>query len=162
MIAIRTLIFTFFVPGTVTVLIPYLLYTSGMERLDLPLGVLRLLGWPIVLLGVAIYAWCAWDFTFTGKGTPLPADAPKVLVVRGLYRYVRNPMYVGVLSVIVGEALLLKSGLLLIYAALLWVLFHIFVVSYEEPTLSRLFGDSYAEYRRKVHRWLPSKPSEAA
>jgi protein-S-isoprenylcysteine O-methyltransferase Ste14 len=100
---LKTLIFTIVVPGTVTVLIPRLLLSS--RPADLP-SFLRIAGGPVLLLGAAVYLWCAWDFAVTGKGTPAPIDAPKRLVVRGLYRYVRNPMYLGVLAILLGEALL--------------------------------------------------------
>jgi len=106
-------------------------------------------------LAALIYLRCAWDFTFTGRGTPAPFDPPKEIVVRGPYRYVRNPMYVAVMLALTGEALLFEAASLLIYAALAFSFFHFWVVFYEEPTLRRKFGDSYREYCRRVPRWLP-------
>src|SRR5512133_2639828 len=103
MVLLKTIIFTFLVPGTVTVVFPYwLLATSSTPPVQL--GILHYLGLVVIVIGLAIYLWCAWDFTFAGKGTPAPIDPPKELVVRGLYRYTRNPMYVGILSILLGEA----------------------------------------------------------
>ena len=108
-----------------------------------------------MLLGASIYLWCAWDFTFAGRGTPAPIDPPKALVVRGLYRYMRNPMYVGVLSILVGEALFFESRTLFEYAAIVFIFFYLFVVLYEEPVLKQKFGEPYQRYRQTVPRWLP-------
>jgi hypothetical protein len=102
--AIKTLIFTILVPGTLAVLIPYRLASSPGVGGTVPLGSFRFLGLPLIAAGVLIYLWCAWDFASAGKGTPAPIDPPKELVVRGLYRHVRNPMYVGVLSLVLGQA----------------------------------------------------------
>lgn len=152
---IKTLIFTVIVPGTVTILIPRWLLSSqaGRERFDI--GPFRYLGLVPIVLGALIYLWCAWDFTVAGKGTPAPIDPPKELVVRGLYRYVRNPMYVGVGSVLFGEAVLFQSLALLAYLAVALICVFLFVVFYEEPVLTRKFGDSYRRYRETVPRWIP-------
>jgi protein-S-isoprenylcysteine O-methyltransferase Ste14 len=154
MVAIKTLLFTVFVPGTATILIPYWLLSSEPAR-SLPIGIFRYLGVAPILLGAAIYLQCAWDFTFTGKGTPAPIDPPKELVVRGLYRYVRNPMYVGVLTLLLGETLFFASRALLEYTGLLFLIFHLFVLLYEEPALKRKFGESYQRYCETVPRWIP-------
>jgi protein-S-isoprenylcysteine O-methyltransferase Ste14 len=98
-------------------------------------------------------------FVIRGRGTPAPIAPPQRLVVSGFYRWVRNPMYVAIILVLVGEALLFRSSTLLGYAALLWLVFHIFVTLYEEPHLETTFGDSYTEYRRSVPRWVPRRPS---
>ena len=155
MVALKTLVFTILVPGTVTVLVPYLLLSSGSARFSLAIGPVRYFGWVPILFGASMYLWCAWDFTFAGKGTPAPIDAPKELVVRGLYRIVRNPMYLGVLFVVLGEALVFGSPSLLGYAVLLLTVFHLFIVFYEEPTLRRKFGASYERYCDSVSRWVP-------
>jgi protein-S-isoprenylcysteine O-methyltransferase Ste14 len=107
------------------------------------------------LLGASIYLWCAWDFTFAGRGTPAPIDPPKELVVRGLYRYVRNPMYVGVVSILFGEALFFESRILFEYAVIVFIFFYLFVVLYEEPILMKKFGESYRNYCRVIPRWIP-------
>lgn len=105
---------------------------------------------------------CVWDFARFGRGTPAPVDAPKRLVVRGLYRRVRNPMYLGVLLVVVGWALRLASQGLALYALGLGALFHLFVVCYEEPALRRSFGPAYEEYAARVGRWWPRARSPEA
>ena len=153
MVALKTLIWSIFVPGTVTVLVPYLLLSSEFALVNL--RGFKFLGLPLILLGTLAYLWCAWDFTFVGKGTPAPFDPPKEVVVRGLYRYVRNPMYVGVALGLLGEAVLFGSTTLLVYAVLVVLSFHLWVVYYEEPTLRRKFGKSYEQYCRAVSRWIP-------
>jgi protein-S-isoprenylcysteine O-methyltransferase Ste14 len=106
-------------------------------------------------VGGAIYTWCVWDFAAFGRGTPAPIDAPKRLVVRGLYRYTRNPMYVGVLTVLLGWAFLFQATTVLVYAICVGIFFHLFVVLYEERRLARQFGAEYHNYCRSVGRWLP-------
>lgn len=152
MLALRTLLFTLLVPGSLTVLVPFLLYRLELFRLHLEglhYGGLVLIG-----LGMLMYAWCAWDFAAVGRGTPNPADPPRRLVVGGLYRYSRNPMYVGVLAVLLGEALWLESTTLLIYGALVFLAFQLRVLLYEEPLLGKTFGAAYQDYCRRVRRWL--------
>ena len=155
MVVFKTLIFTVLVPGTVTVVVPYRLLSSGVKLLSIEIGVFRILGLVPILLGALIYLWCAWDFTFVGRGTPAPIDPPKELVVRGLYRFVRNPMYVGVSLLLFGEALLFESAVLFLYAAMMFLAFHLFVFYYEESALQRKFGQSYQRYCRSVPRWFP-------
>lgn len=158
MIALKTLLFTTLVPGTATVLVPYLLLSWDIQIFSFELGAIRYLGLPPILLGALTYLWCAWDFTFTGRGTPAPIDPPKELVVKGLYRYVRNPMYVGITLILLGEGLLFESAVLFLYAGFLLVCAHLFIVYYEEPTLRRLFGASYESYCKSVSRWIPRLP----
>ena len=93
-----------------------------------------------------------------GRGTPAPYDPPRDLVVAGLYRYVRNPQYVGVFCVVIGETLLTGAMVLLVYAIVLAFTYSLFVRYYEEPTLDRLFGEAYARYREVVPRWIPRRP----
>lgn len=156
MVALRTLIFTIFVPGTVAGLLPWLLLRQSGAAIEIPS--IWLLGFIPLLLGLALYFWCAGAFTFIGKGTPAPIDAPKFLVQEGPYQWVRNPMYLAVLSVIVGEAILFHSLLLVVYALLFWLIVHLFVVFFEEPSLRSQFGESYVHYLRTVSRWLPHAP----
>ena len=94
-------------------------------------------------------------FAREGLGTPAPIAPTRHLVVSGLYRYVRNPMYVGVVAVIAGQAILFADWRVLLYAALVWLACHLFVVAYEEPTLSRTFGAEYEAFRAHVPRWIP-------
>lgn len=148
---VKTLIFTLLVPTTVTVVLPYLVLPGG----DFEIGPVRYLGVPLVALGGAVYLRCAWDFARVGLGTPAPIDPPRKLVAGGLYRQVRNPMYLGVLSVLLGEGLFFESRRVLGLALFAFLASHLFVVSYEEPTLRRKFGADYEEYCRAVPRWIP-------
>ncbi len=151
---VGTLVFTVLIPGSVTVLVPYLLLTSGLG-LTCEIGNFRFIGIVLLVFGIVFYGWTAWDFAFVGRGTPAPIDPPKVLVSRRLYRIVRNPMYIGVVSILVGEAILFMSVILLAYALAIWSLFHLFVVYYEEPNLRQRFGAAYVEYCKVVPRWIP-------
>ena len=150
---LKTILFTIVVPGTVAGLVPSWIVggfaTPGS-------GPLTWLGALIFLVGAAIYFRCAWEFAVRGLGTPAPIAPTKFLVTTALHRYVRNPMYIGVAMVIVGEAALFRSSHLVEYAAAMLLTAHVFVVFYEEPTLQRTFGESYEEYRRDVPRWIPN------
>lgn len=148
---LKNLLFTFLVPGTVAVWVPWQIAQGAAPAGGAARGVAAAL----FAVGGAIYAWCVWDFASFGRGTPAPIDAPTRLVVRGLYRFTRNPMYVGVLTVVAGWVVLFKSGALLAYALAVATAFHLFVLLYEEPHLARVFGESYASYRGEVRRWLP-------
>jgi protein-S-isoprenylcysteine O-methyltransferase Ste14 len=148
---LKNLLFTVLVPGTVAVYVP--LRIVSVRSPDW--GLQSLAAVALLLLGAAVYAWCVWDFASFGRGTPAPIDAPKQLVVRGLYRYSRNPMYVGVLALILGWALLFQAASLLIYALAVAACFHLFVVLYEERHLLAEFGSRYRDYRAEVPRWLP-------
>jgi protein-S-isoprenylcysteine O-methyltransferase Ste14 len=157
MVALKTLIFSILVPGSVAGVIPWLLLQgSGAAVLLLPS--IWMVGFLPMLLGVGLYLWCAGAFTFIGKGTPAPIDAPKVLVIQGPYQWVRNPMYIAVLAVVIGEAILFRSLLLVEYALLVWLVVHLFVVFVEEPSLRGQFRGSYETYLRTVRRWLPRSP----
>ncbi|HSJ31813.1 MAG TPA: isoprenylcysteine carboxylmethyltransferase family protein, partial [Longimicrobiales bacterium] len=93
-----------------------------------------------------------------GRGTPAPMDPPKHLVETGPYRWVRNPMYLGLGLLLLGEAILLGSVRILVLIAVLFALLHAFITWYEEPALERKFGDDYRAYRKRVHRWIPRRP----
>jgi protein-S-isoprenylcysteine O-methyltransferase Ste14 len=116
---------------------------------------MRVLGAILLLAGLIVLIQAFVRFVVEGLGTPAPIAAPQRLVVGGLYRYVRNPMYVAVLAAIVGQALLLGQLGLLVYAAALWLISAGFVRWYEEPTLTRRFGVDYEAYRRAVPAWWP-------
>jgi len=157
MTALKTLIWSVFASGTVTVLVPYLLLAARIQLFPVKLSSFRYVGIIPILLGGCSYLWSAWDFTFVGKGTPAPFDPPKRIVVSGLYRTVRNPIYVAVILVLMGEAILFESTVLLVYTALVLAFLHLWVRYYEEPVLRRRFGESYEDYCRKVSRWIPQK-----
>ena len=115
----------------------------------------RAIGVLLILAGVPGIVDSFGRFALEGLGTPAPIAPPEKLVVTGLYRYVRNPMYVAVIGIILGQALLFADGRLLLYAALFWLACHAFVVAYEEPTLRRTFGAAYATFCANVPRWIP-------
>jgi len=148
---LKNLLFTVLVPGTVAVYVPMAIVRGHGSLSPVAIG----LALPFLAAGAAIYTWCVWDFARQGRGTPAPIDAPKKLVVRGLYRSVRNPMYVGVLTVIAGWAVLFRSPSLVVYGAVVWTCFQLFVVVYEEPHLHGVFGEEYDDYCTRVGRWLP-------
>ncbi len=149
---LQTILFTIFVPGTVLGLIPRWL-VGGFPRPES--GPVTWLGILIIVLGSAIYFRCAWEFAVRGLGTPAPIAPTKFLVTTALHRYVRNPMYIGVLGALLGEAATFRAVVLLEYAAFCFAAVYLFVIFYEEPTLRRQFGESYDEYRRSVPRWIP-------
>ncbi|HVM60343.1 MAG TPA: methyltransferase [Verrucomicrobiae bacterium] len=155
MLAIRNILFVLLVPGTVTVLIPWLIAGRNRAAQFSHSTPWRHAGLLPLLIGVIILAWCVWDFIVIGQGTPAPIDPPTQLVARGPYRHVRNPMYVAVALILLGEAALFASLALLIYTAIFFAAAHCFVVFYEEPGLHRRFGESYDAYRRRVRRWIP-------
>lgn len=153
MLWLKIFLFTLAAPGTVTVLLPYALLRHA--RVELAAHVWQWLGVAPLALGFGIYLWCAKDFAVKGRGTPAPIDAPKQLVVNGLYRFCRNPMYVGIILLLLGETILFATTTLLFYAATVFLGFNLFVLLYEEPTLRRLFGAEYVQYCARVPRWLP-------
>ena len=115
-------------------------------------------GWPILLFGACVLLWTVRDFYVIGRGTLAPWDPPRTLVVIGLFRFMRNPMDVGVVSFVAGLSVLTGSPVPGAYASLLAVGFHLRVVFYEEPTLDRLFGPRWASYEEAVNRWWPKFP----
>jgi protein-S-isoprenylcysteine O-methyltransferase Ste14 len=154
--ALGTILFVLFVgPGPVIGLVPLLL--SGWRLRPPLLGwePFRFIGVALLLLGLPVLVDALVRFVRRGRGTPAPVAPPERLVAVGAYRYVRNPMYVAVVAMILGQALLLGSAPVLVYAAGAFLAFHLFVVLYEEPDLRRRFGDDYLAYTRRVRRWVP-------
>ncbi len=137
---------------------PWLLVSSGVDPFPLRLGPLRMLGLLPLGAGAVVFARVTRDFAVGGRGTPLVFDAPTELVTTGANRWVRNPMYLADVTIIAGEAMLLGSSAVLLYAAGLWIALHVLVVVAEEPRLERRFGRAYEEYRRRVPRWIPRRP----
>jgi protein-S-isoprenylcysteine O-methyltransferase Ste14 len=109
----------------------------------------------VCAIGAGVVLWCILSFAMLGKGTPAPFDPPRRLVVRGPYKFVRNPMYIGAGLALAGAALFYESGALAGYAALFLLLTHVFVVWYEEPALRRTFGAAYESYCKRTRRWWP-------
>lgn len=154
---LETIIFTIIVPGTVTVVIPSVILGPEGRILPRPWVLSQFVALIPLTVGAAIYFRCLWEFAARGRGIPLPIDHPKQLVVTGLYRYVRNPMYVGVLILLLGEVMLFRSANLLIYTAGWFGFVHLNVVLWEERLLRHKFGDSYLRYRGAVRRWIPGR-----
>jgi len=142
-------------PGTVAGWVPWLItrWRPGPPLFGWPF--LRPVGAVIVLVGLLALVECFARFALRGLGTPAPVYPTRRLVVTGLYRYVRNPMYVAVTALIVGQALLLGRPALLGYGFGVWLVFHLFVLLYEEPALQAKHGSEYAAYRAAVRRWWP-------
>jgi protein-S-isoprenylcysteine O-methyltransferase Ste14 len=115
-------------------------------------------GLVLVILGGALAASCVASFALVGKGTPAPFDPPREFVAVGPYRYVRNPMYLGAVAVIIGAGLMIRSVSALAVSLVFMALAHVFVLAYEEPTLEGTFGASYRRYKSSVNRWVPRKP----
>ena len=152
---IGSTVFFFLAPGVVAFLLPWLIGQWPVEPIWRDMPVLVWAGGVLGLIGLAALIECFARFALQGLGTPAPVAPTKHLVVTGLYRHVRNPMYVAVLAIILAQALLFASWLVVIYAALVWLAFTAFVVAYEEPTLQLTFGKEYDAYRANVGRWLP-------
>ena len=157
-IAVKSAFFDILMPGTVTVLVPWLLIRHQQGGFAWDGSMSEVAGIGMIATGAAAGLWCAGLFAFIGKGTPAPIDPPKELVVSGAYRFVRNPMYIAVAAIVFGEALFFWAPALLIYAAALCAAFHTFVVVYEEPVLRKKFGASYEGYCHTVSRWRPRLP----
>ena len=150
-----SLTFLVLAPGTVAGLIPWWITHwqaaaefSGQEAL-------RLAGFLLLTLGLVPLLESFGRFALEGQGTPAPIAPTVHLVVSGFYRHVRNPMYVGVTTVIVGQALVFADVRLLAYAVFVWLMFALFVVIYEEPVLERTYDGEYTRYRANVPRWIP-------
>lgn len=157
MLYVRAALAFVVLPGTADVLVPWLVWSPSQGRFDV--GAARLLGLVPMAAGAAALVWCVCDFARLGRGTLAPVDPPKVLLTRGLYRWVRNPMYAANALIIGGEAVVFESWRILGWAGIAVAAFHVFVVGYEEPSLRRRFGEAYERYRRTVPRWLPRPPS---
>jgi len=155
MAAIKTLVFIVVVTGFAIVVIPIFLAGLPLPWSALKLGIFRFTGIIPIIAGSFLYLWCAFDFTFTGKGTPVPIDPPKKLVVNGAYRFVRNPMYIGIMMILIGESVLFESAVLLLYGIACFAGFCLFVGFYEEPVLKRKFNRSYIDYCHNVPGWIP-------
>jgi len=137
------------------VFIPFKIVNAETHTIFAEIGVLRFIGPAFILIGLVGTLACYWNFIFDAKGAPLIEGMQKHLIVKGLYRYVRNPIYISWYLILFGEAVYFQSLDLLLYLAGWMVFFQIKVVYSEEPYLSVTFGESYDSYRKSVHRWIP-------
>jgi protein-S-isoprenylcysteine O-methyltransferase Ste14 len=147
-------------PGFFAGYVPWRFFGPGQAQVDM-FRAAHLLGLVCIGLGAALLAVCIFEFARSGQGTLSPVDPPRRLVVRGLYRYVRNPMYLSVTTIVLGETLLMQSRALAVYWAVCFLGANLFVIGYEEPTLRRRFGASYDRYTQQVGRWIPRSRSGA-
>ena len=154
-ILVRAMAYAVIFVGLLLVYVPSrLLSAAGIVRPTV-IGAAQIAGMFITTAGAAVALWCLLTFVFVGKGTAAPFDPPRRLVVRGPYRFVRNPMYISAILAMLGLALFYRSLSILLYAALIFLATHLFVVAYEEPTLQRTFRSDYEAYYRRVNRWWP-------
>jgi len=152
---IGTAIFFVFAPCVVAGVVPWWISRWEFRLPFLGVELTRFVGAALILAGLAGLVDSFARFALQGLGTPAPIAPPQHLVVTGLYRYVRNPIYVAVAVVIFGQALLFGDWGLFAYGAVVWIAFHLFVVGYEEPTLKRSFGAEYEAFCINVPRWIP-------
>ena len=141
-------------PGTVTIVVPAVLVDAWGADFD---PVRAVVGAVLVAAGFALWVWTVLLFARIGRGTLAPWDPTERLVIEGPYAHVRNPMITGVVSVLLGEALILGSIAILVFAAGFVVVSHAFFLVYEEPAVERRFGDEYRRYKENVPRWIPRR-----
>ena len=162
MLTLRAILFTILIPGTIAGYLPWSLATGSPQRLEI--GPLRYIGLLVMFVGILFYAASAYSFVTKGKGTPaiwftkpirfIIGEEPRALVLSGLYRFTRNPMYLGVVSTVLGEAIFFEKQVLLAYAVSLWLIFHFVIIVVEEPHLRDREGDAYEAFCRRVPRWI--------
>jgi protein-S-isoprenylcysteine O-methyltransferase Ste14 len=153
----RAIVYAALFIGLVLIYVPTrLLPESGLIR-PAVIGPAQITAMIIGAIGAGIALWCIFTFAFVGKGTPAPFDPPRRLVIRGPYRFVRNPMYIGAGLALAGAALFYGSLSILTYAGVFLLAMHLFVIAYEEPTLRRTFGAEYETYCQQVSRWWPNR-----
>jgi protein-S-isoprenylcysteine O-methyltransferase Ste14 len=159
-LAVRSIFWAVLFPGMVALYLPWRFFGLNQFRFDFG-RIISYVGLIFMAAGTALLIACIVEFARSGRGTLAPVDAPKTLVVRGLYRYVRNPMYLSVLLILLGELMLIPSIGFLVYTAVWFGLVNLFVIAYEEPALVNQFGGSYERYKRDVGRWTPKFPAKA-
>jgi len=153
--SVGSVLFFVVAPGVVAGLVPWWISHWQMQPPFLGWRSLRVAGVALIVLGTPALLDSFVRFALEGRGSPAPVLPTEHLVVTGLYRFVRNPMYVGVLAVILGQGLLLGDARVLRYGAAVWLAFFLFVIGYEEPTLRRTFGEEYERFCANVPRWIP-------
>jgi protein-S-isoprenylcysteine O-methyltransferase Ste14 len=154
LLALRSILWAVLLPGVMAGYVPWKYFGLNRASWDVSRpGTLA--GALFIVAGTTLLATCIIEFARTGRGTLSPLDPPRRLVIRGPYRYVRNPMYFGVTLIVLGEVLVTRSRGLLLFWALWFLAVNLFVTGYEEPTLRGRFGTSYDQYTRQVGRWMP-------
>jgi protein-S-isoprenylcysteine O-methyltransferase Ste14 len=153
--SILTFFLTLFYVALMCYFVPRLILASDYDLFGLEMNAFLFIGLVPVILGLVILIGFIWGFIVAGTGTPVLYDMPEEMIVRGSYRFVRNPMYVGGLLLLLRQAILFKSFGFLLYLVVLFLLFNLLVVLVEERMLNREFGESYEQYCRSVPRWIP-------
>jgi protein-S-isoprenylcysteine O-methyltransferase Ste14 len=156
-LVVRSLLWTVMLPGFFVGYVPWRYFGLNRVQLDV-IDAGHVLGLLCIAFGAVLLGTCIVEFARSGRGTLSPVDPPRRLVIRGLYRYVRNPMYLSVTIIVLGEVLVTRSSALAGYWVIWFLGANLFVMGYEEPTLRRDFGASYDEYSRRVGRWIPRLP----
>lgn len=158
----RSIVFTLLIPGTIAGYMPYWLIKN--TKPDMHLGVLHWVGIMFICLGILFYIWTVISFLLKGKGTPaiwftavlsfIIGKEPTKMVSSGLYKYSRNPMYLGIMSIVAGSGIFFQFSILLWYALILFIIFSGVVIWIEEPHLEKKFGNAYQSYKKETRRWL--------
>ncbi len=151
---LRNLLFTILQPGIVAGLVPFLILGEKANNILAQPSFHHYLGMAVFVIGFVIMMTCIISFAIKGQGTLSPADPTKRLVISGLYKFSRNPMYVGVSMILMGEAIFFQSNFLWIYLLFVFIAFNIFILLNEEPRLRKDFGEEYNLYCKKVRRWI--------
>lgn len=152
--SLGTLLFLLLLIPFFLIWIPYRILLSPEYIYRFEIGIYRYLGLAPIVLGVVIYLFCSGSFVYVGKGTPIPFTPTKELIVTGLYRFVRNPLYIAGVLVLAGEAILFQSLGIFIYCLVMFVVFNVHVLM-EESLLGEKFGARYEQYCKSVPRWIP-------
>ncbi len=150
---LKTLLYMGIMHGFFTYYFPYQLALAATSLFE-P-GIFRYLAIPLWITGTLIIIWCSIDIIRKGRGTPAHLDPPKELVVTGLYRYVRNPIYVGAMLVLFGYIVWSISACMILYSTFAFIAFNFLIILIEEPILKNTFGMAYSEYTQRIPRWIP-------
>lgn len=162
MLWVKGILFTILIPGTVAEYVPWLIRRNRMP--DIETGYFQWAGVLVMIIGILIYLWTVASFLLRGKGTPaiwftkalsfIIGEEPMKMVSSGIYRYSRNPMYIGVITTVAGQGIFFQYSSLLWYALSLFVVFNFAVIFIEEPHLEKKFGEEYRNYRKRTRRWF--------
>lgn len=151
---LKSLVYLILVSTSLFIAPPIILWLLTRDLLSFDFGVYRFLGLVPLALGSVLAFWSTVSFPKFGEGTPAHSDPPKKLTTKGLFKYTRNPMYLGATLTLIGQTIIFESPVVLLLTVLVWFLLHLLVVYYEEPELRRRFGKTYEEYAKNVPRWL--------